>query len=317
MTHLYLPLTHLRRQTPWRLATGLVSGRIMPGFLWQFTGYRFKFLLRSALHLRTTRTLLNALVQHPLLPEMMRAQPNLPCKLHRPYLAVNLGTQQALQALCDHYQLINHAMPEAMRLGYLDHQPYPLAEVEGKEGERYTLALSAIGKLDKEGEATLLFSQQDGTVLAEITFTLMHYQGQPTLFIGGLQGAHRKLGHDAIQLATKACQGLFPKRLAVQALCRLASQLGMTQILAVGNQTHIYQSWRYNKKKQGQLHADYDSFWRSLGAEQQAEGYFSLPLTPTRKSMEEIASKKRAEYRRRYALLDGIDAGVDHRFPAR
>ncbi|MGS6579831.1 DUF535 family protein, partial [Enterobacter hormaechei] len=72
------------------------------------------------------------------------------------------------------------------------------------------------------------------------------------------------------------------------------------------NATHIYRSWRYRKKKEGKLLADYDCFWRSLGGQQQENGNFALPLTMPRKPMEEIASKKRSEYRRRYILLDSL-----------
>lgn len=54
------------------------------------------------------------------------------------------------------------------------------------------------------------------------------------------------------------------------------------------------------------MHADYDSFWESLSGERTAEGTFRLPMLIARKTMEEIASKKRAEYRRRYDLLDSL-----------
>lgn len=40
-------------------------------------------------------------------------------------------------------------------------------------------------------------------MLAEITFALMHYQQQPTLFIGGLQGANHEVPHAEIQHTTK------------------------------------------------------------------------------------------------------------------
>ncbi|BFT80594.1 hypothetical protein GVv1_13860 [Enterobacter pseudoroggenkampii] len=52
--------------------------------------------------------------------------------------------------------------------------------------------------------------------------------------------------------------------------------------------------------------ADYDSFWISIGGEKQDNGNFMLPLVMPRKPMEEIASKKRSEYRRRYELLDSL-----------
>ncbi len=86
----------------------------------------------------------------------------------------------------------------------------------------------------------------------------------------------------------------------------LGSALAVEQIVAVSNSTHIYRSWRYRKKKEGKLLADYDSFWASLGGERSDDGNFRLPLAMPRKPMEEIASKKRAEYRRRFALLDSL-----------
>lgn len=62
------------------------------------------------------------------------------------------------------------------------------------------------------------------------------------------------------------------------------------------------------------MHADYDAFWSSLGGEMTDAGYYALPLTIARKSEADIASKKRAEYRRRYALLDSVVEQVPRRF---
>jgi len=139
-----------------------------------------------------------------------------------------------------------------------------------------------------------------------MTFTLCPFEGKSTLFIGGLQGAKAHVPHELIQGATKACHGLFPKRLLVEAVMTLGTTFPVEQIFAVSNATHIYRSWRYRKKKEGKLLADYDSFWLSLGGQRQESGHFALPLTMPRKPMEEIASKKRAEYRRRYGLLDSL-----------
>lgn len=52
----------------------------------------------------------------------------------------------------------------------------------------------------------------------------------------------------------------------MQALCLFAHTVGCEQILAVGNETHIYKNWRYNKKKSRKMMSDYDAFlvvdWR-------------------------------------------------------
>lgn len=190
--------------------------------------------------------------------------------------------------------------------GYLSREGVTLLTLTGKDEQQFTLRLCADAFLDKEGEATLAFCDAQQTVLAEITFTLCQIKGTSTLFIGGLQGAKAVVPHEAIQSATKACHGLFPKRLLVEAAMTLGSAIAVEQIIAVSNSTHIYRSWRYRKKKEGKLLADYDGFWLSLGAERADDGNFTLPLVMARKPMEEIASKKRAEYRRRFALLDSL-----------
>jgi uncharacterized protein VirK/YbjX len=96
----------------------------------------------------------------------------------------------------------------------------------------------------------------------------------------------------------------------------LGQKMDVEMIRAVSNETHIYRSVRYRRKKQDKLHADYNSFWESLGGNVDDNGDYLLPLTLPRKPMEEIASKKRSEYRRRYELLDGLQtqtAGVCQR----
>ncbi len=55
--------------------------------------------------------------------------------------------------------------------------------------------------------------------------------------------------HQEIQNATKACHGLFPKRLVMEAACLFAQRLQVEQIIAVSNETHIYRSLRYRDKE--------------------------------------------------------------------
>ena len=96
----------------------------------------------------------------------------------------------------------------------------------------------------------------------------------------------------------------------MDALLTLATPLSVEHIRAVSNETHIYQSLRYRRKKRDKLHADYNSFWESLSATVDSKGDYVLPLVLPRKTMEEIASKKRAEYRRRYELLDALQQQI-------
>ncbi|ALB71257.1 VirK/YbjX family protein [Cronobacter muytjensii] len=294
----------------WQLFRLLATGQKTPGLAWQNPAYRRKFMLRSLVTPFATRRWLAVLAQQPMLDALLHAQPGLPCRLHRPWLSVNVSRQQALAALEYHYQHIARLLPSALMHGHLTRPGVTLALLTGKNDAQYRLDLAAVADLDKEGETTMIFRDAAGVVLAEMTFTLCEVGGKSTLFIGGLQGAKAWVEHDKIQLATKACHGLFPKRLLLEAVCLLARHFAVSQILAVSNDTHIYRSWRYAKKKKDKLHADYDSFWASLGGEKDAQGLYHMPLHIARKSLEEIASKKRAEYRRRYELLDSMTAQI-------
>ncbi len=103
----------------------------------------------------------------------------------------------------------------------------------------------------------------------------------------------------------KPATGYFPKRLVMEAACLFAQRLQVEQIIAVSNETHIYRSLRY-RDKEGKIHADYNAFWESVGGVCDAERHYRLPAQIARKEIAEIASKKRAEYRRRYEMLDAI-----------
>lgn len=305
------PYSHLQPpESGWQLFKSLASGALMPGLAWQNPAYRRKFMLRSLAAPVSTARLLAGLAQQPRLMHLLQVQPGLPCRLHRPWLTVKMNRQNATQALTCHYQAMSRTLPAALLNGYLSKQGITLLTLTGKDEQRFTVRLCADAFLDKEGEATLVFCDSQNTALAEITFTLCQFEGKFTLFIGGLQGAKAHIPHELIQSATKACHGLFPKRLLVEAAMTLGAAFPVEQIVAVSNATHIYRSWRYRRKKEGKLLADYDGFWLSIGGQMQENGHFALPLAMPRKPMEEIASKKRAEYRRRYALLDSLTEQV-------
>ncbi|MFP5594847.1 VirK/YbjX family protein [Kluyvera sp. 142486] len=302
--------TALQPESSWHFFRLLSTGVFTPGRAWENPGYRVKFMLRSLSTPRMTGKLLANLAKQPYLIQILDVQPGLPCRLHRPWLSIHTDHQQTIEALSWHYQQLLSHLPESVTKGYLSPHGALLATINGKDGQQYAIRLNADAMQDKEGEATLTFRDGNNTVLAELTFTLCPFNGLNTFYIGGLQGAKAHVPHQLIQTATKACHGLFPKRLVVDALLTLATPLSVEHIRAVSNETHIYQSLRYRRKKRDKLHADYNSFWESLSATVDSKGDYVLPLVLPRKTMEEIASKKRAEYRRRYELLDALQQQI-------
>lgn len=138
---------------------------------------------------------------------ILQAQPGLPCRMHRPWLTVNMERQHALESLSWHYQTMSRQLPATLLQGYLSKQGATLLTLTGKDEQHFTVRLCADAFMDKEGEATLVFCDDQNTVTAEITFTLCPLAGKSTLFIGGLQGAKAHVPHERIRKRRRPAMG--------------------------------------------------------------------------------------------------------------
>ena len=296
-------------KSKWQLFNLLYTGKLPLNELWLNWTYRYKFFLRTLFLSPITLKWFDKLIQYPLLGYYFSCQTNLPCKLQRPYLASCLSQQERFEALAYHYDFLARHPDSMTKAFYNPNIACELADVKVKNDANIKIALQARNKFAREGEISLYFYDNDGIDLATITFTIMQYQQKTTLFIGGLQGTGHHDARIRVQQATKQCYGLFPKRVALEAALVIARYFNLEQIVAVGNKTHIYNNWRYNSRQERIL-SDYDDFWLTIDGKQDSNGLFILPNQIYRKSLDEIASKKRSEYRNRYALLDQLENSI-------
>ncbi|MBI0028291.1 DUF535 domain-containing protein [Gilliamella sp. B14448G11] len=296
-------------KSKWQLFNWLCTGKLPLNELWIKSTYRFKFFFRTLFLSPITFKLLDKLRLYPLLGYYLSCQTNLPCKLQRPYLASCLSQQERFEALAYHYDFLAKHPDSMSKAFYNPNIAFVLADVKVKNDANIKIAIQARNKFAREGEISLYFYDNDSIDLATITFTIMQYQQKTTLFIAGLQGTGHHDARIRVQQATKQCYGLFPKRVALEAALVIARYFNLEQIVAVGNKTHIYNNWRYNSRQERIL-SDYDDFWLTIDGKQDSNGLFILPNQIYRKSLDEIASKKRSEYRNRYALLDQLENSI-------
>lgn len=292
------------------LLVRLVKGQLPLNPLWKKRSYRIKFLLRSYLVYRETLIWLNTLSGYPLLNEILKKQTNLPCKLHRPYLANSMSRKMRHHAITAHYDFLSKQSPQLIKNLY-QLEPIILATIKGKAEQPFFLTLESNDKYSREGELTFSICNSDNVVLATLTFAIIDYYGKLTLFIGGFQGSNHKHARELIQKTTKACFGVFPKHLVLQGALSFANYFGIKNILAVTNKTHIYNNFRYRRRNKLRV-ADYDSYWQSLQSKLIDNQYYQIPYQLKRKQIEDIPSKKRSEYRNRYILLDQLNDDIHH-----
>lgn len=274
---------------------------------WEMRKFRYRFFLRTLfVYPDATFRYLQALCELENLEQLLEGSPALPAKLHRPYLHRNNTVRQRAQAVLDHYHFVR-AQPEPVRRYLQVYRETPLVSTEGRGGEKISVTCAPCG-FDREGELMLVLYCGDTPVI-RISFSFIRWRGKFTLFIGGLQGP-REDGADIIRHATRVCHGLFPRRVLCEAVAALAEMCKLDTIIAVSEEQHVLRHGRYAARKQGRFVACYSECWVSAGGVHDGNGFYQLSVPLPRKRTEDIPARKRAEYRKRYALLDNIHVGI-------
>ena len=131
------------------------------------------------------------------------------------------------------------------------------------------------------------------------------------LYIGAMQGPNGEEPKELIKRMTKFCHGYRTKNLILYATQAAARAMGLSHIYAVTNDGYYAMNHvRIDRK----LKTSFTDFWDEVGGTPlKDKRFYELPLTEARKSPEEIPTRKRALYRRRFTLLDEIDESIEMR----
>ena len=147
----------------------------------------------------------------------------------------------------------------------------------------------------------------DGVRLYSIGFG---FADAGTLLIGNVQGPSLKdEGLDRIRDVTHAAHGMRPAHLLVHVLRLLAARWGATRLRGVDPENHIKGRWNLRDSR---LRFDYRAFWAEHEGVRDTDGNWALGLATAQRPIEEVPTKRRAMYRRRYAMLESLQDAVHH-----
>ncbi len=254
--------------------------------------------LRCLRHLDTFRDWLGNRA-NPALREELDARPYLlTCVVH-PYLHGAWPPQQRLRVIAKHYALLRG--PSALLRSTT---PTLLADA----GEGLRIEVDRPGKFEHEGEATIHL-RREGTDLYALAFTLGEIDGQRVAYVGALQGLRSPDALEIYRQLTHQWHGLRPRDLLLAAFRRVGHTLGVTRILAIDDAHRVSSNAFYASS--GQVLSSYDEVWRESGGLATADGFFELTPANPRREADAVPARKRALYRRRYAMLEGLEQQID------
>jgi len=277
--------------------------------LWSHPAYqskdRIKMAFGALLWPGATRSWLDFVDATPFLRDAMGQQPKLITKIFRPYLCRDYSCAKRVAVLKTHYQRVQELGLSALTARALV-TPQTLYQGSTKSGTPFELRLSATQQGHREGEFCLSLIYQDHS-LFELNCTLALQGGKPCLLVGRLQGTSQPEAQQLVRQATSDLHACRPANLMLHAARNLAAIWQCEALLLISNRQRI----ALNLWRRFHITANYDKTWLEAGATLRADGWYTLePLAEKEIDLSEIASKKRAEAKRRQALLNGVYAGL-------
>lgn len=210
-----------------------------------------------------------------------------------------------------HFAFLTEHIREDVLLDWYQEKNYLLWKGPSLDNEELTLMLYYEAGQRKEGLLSVMLRLSTKPLYQIIFWIAPNKAGRPSMWIGAMQGPNMDNAREIVKQATKLCHAYRTKNLILYAAQAVARSLGLSHIYAVTNEGYYTNNHvRIDKK----LKTDFSDFWREAGGRETDDSRFDeLPLVEPRKTMEEVPTRKRAVYRRRFAMLDELDAAVASR----
>lgn len=160
----------------------------------------------------------------------------------------------------------------------------------------------------KEGLLSVVMAL-DNQPLYQIMFWINNNKaGEESLWIGAMQGPNMENAKEIVKETTKRAYRYRTKNLILYMTMAVARSFGVKHIYAVSNEGYYAMNHIRRDRK---LKTDFGDFWLEAGGHITDDTrFYEIPLVEMRKTMEEVPTRKRAVYRKRFAFQDDVDAQI-------
>lgn len=253
---------------------------------------RFRYHLRSTLHHNLIKQFEDWVNQSPKAIEVCNTRGNFSYPLTHRFLDKRFSARKRFSAMLENLAFLCDTLYSEKRPA-LWLEPIALGEVV----EGFELFLNINTYQAMEGFCALeLREKQNDQVIYLLTFGKL----DNALLIAAIQGPNFEGSKEMVKLLTKKCHGLRPAYLMIESMKLLTRSLGFDQLLGIPHRYQNKSRWVQSKR----YVVDYDVMFSECSGN--LKTYWELPLSIETKNIEEVESKKRSMYRKRYAMLEHL-----------
>lgn len=236
------------------------------------------------------------------LQRAMQQRPELVGVVIWPYICKSWSANTCLQRIDEHFKVMESMdsmldFPVDEQLLLLD-----LADVTAD----LRVVLDQPRWFMREGMLVLNLFAQDVRIYS-LAFSFAFEEGKIVSYVGAIQGVDTEGIMGDYKNLTKTLDGMRPRDFLVELFRMFSRCVGVTKIYAVDDAKRQHRSSYFGTEKSEELFLNYNAIWEERGGVRDSEDFYALPMETPLKNLDEVPSKKRAMYRRRYELLKSLE----------
>lgn len=283
-------------------------------FFWKISGdifkekfgisrFRFKFMVKAFIFSKHIKPLLDA-KENSAIKKIISQRPEMLGVIIWPYLCSKWNTRTRLNKIVEHYAAIEDLtfkidFPLDGALKLLD-----LTEVH----ENLHILLDQPKWFMREGQLVFNLFLRNVRILS-LAFSFAHESGKVVAYIGALQGRNFDWLLDINREITKSLHGMRPRDFLFEQFRDFCRIVGVSKIYAVSDSSRHHRSSYFDiRTKSEELKLNYDEIWVERGGILENSDFYVFSVNAQKKNLEEVPSKKRSMYRRRYEFLKITEA---------
>jgi len=164
-------------------------------------------------------------------------------------------------------------------------------------------------------EGSLVFNQfLDEERINSIAFSFGWRNGERVVYVGGVQGTKIDFSLPQYRDIATNLHRMRSRDFLIKSFQFLTYHLGVKQVLCIQDSQRHHRHAYFGAQKVDDLHLNYDEIWLEHAGEPTSDGFYRLSPLPIVRPIEEIASKNRGLYRRRYEMMDKLSDDIRSRF---
>ena len=211
------------------------------------------------------------------------------------------------QLIQQHYEILQQEMLAEMVITLSMHGNYEIWHSPDEDVEWRTFLAIEPGQR-KEGMLSLQMKLGTDNLYQIMFWLAKDKAGEDSLWIGAMQGPNMEDAKDIIKDMTKRSFRYRTKNLILYMTMAVARSLEVRHIYAVSNDGYYANN---HVRRDRKLKTDFGAFWEEAGGcITDDPRFYEIPLVEPRKTMEEVPTRKRAVYRKRFAFLDEVDVMI-------